>query len=568
VHLITVKFLWLLTNGIALALLVATLRGWARCQPRFREIVPVIYGAAVLVLLFVVLTPSKVPIGWITVLMEGRGIRNVEQLYGRGAHFGIGFDMLIESLTGHDATTLPAIVRLNVCLTAVNAIAFFLIGRYVLGSWWASSAFALLYAGNLNTVHAALSEGPAAFGATHFWFGTVAGGVIDDARAPRRLRVCALLLLAVVVGLATLVRSEWCLVGGPALILAGARIFGWEAEVRRAAADGGRLLRSVVSGPLSVFVLASLVLCAVQWLPWMGHLSYVLAALAPLNLSFLRLPWKLGVFLPVGVIILFVLGVVHGTRRWLTFLMLPISLLILFKLYDIAMQGVFEGFRYLTFVTPSVFFLALFGFRELSAWAKRWDWPWWWRRPALLLLGMTLLIWQPAGWPESFGRRHALTGIVTPAPLLSRNQQTEVRYLLDLTARYPDCVFLTKTVEAGHAGDDRSGYRWTLFGRPLRSPRDLPGPVNDPEQSARRLASDTPCLLFYRGLDCNLVGFDECGSEMRGRPPLEERVLENLPYSDTRAYGVHTPEIHLAVYAITPPKSGAAAASPRPPGSQ
>src|SRR5947199_326671 len=189
----------------------------------------------------------------------------------------MGCAMLIDSLTGHDATTLPAIVRLNLCLTAVNAIIFFLIGRYVLGSWWASSAFALLYAGNLNTVHAALSEGPAAFGATHFWFGTVAGGVIDDARAPRRLRVCALLLLAAVVGLATLVRGEWCLVGGPALILAGARIFGWEAEVRRAAADGGRLLRSVVSGPLSVFVLASLVLCAVQWLPWMGHLSYVLA---------------------------------------------------------------------------------------------------------------------------------------------------------------------------------------------------------------------------------------------------------------------------------------------------
>ena len=64
------------------------------------------------------------------------------------------------------------------------------------------------------------------------------------------------------------------------------------------------------------------------------------------------------------------------------------------------------------------------------------------------------------------------------------------------------------------------------------------------------------------------VGFDECGSEMRGRPPLEERVLENLPYSDTRAYGVHTPEIHLAVYAITPPKSVAGAASARTLGSQ
>jgi hypothetical protein len=493
--------------------------------------------------------------------MEGRGIRNVEQLYGRGAHSGIGFGMLIDSVTGHDATTLPAIVRLNLCLTAVNATIFFLIGRYVVGSWWASGAFALLYASNLNTVHTALSEGPAAFGATHFWFGTMAGAVIDDARASQRLRVRALLWLALVVGLATLVRGEWCLVGGPALVVAAARVFGWEAEIRRAATAGGRLVRSVVSGPLSVFVLASLVVCAVQWLPRMGHLSYALEALAPLNLSFLRLPWKLGVFLPVGVIILFVLGVVHGTRRWLAFLLLPISLLILFKLYDGAMQGVFEGFRYLTFLTPSVFFLALFGVREFSEWATRLEWPWWWRRPALLLLGMSLLIWQPAGWPEPFVRRHDLIGIVTPALLLSRNQQTEVRYLLDLTARYPHCVFLTKTVQAEHAGDARSGYRWTLFGRPLRSTRDVPGPISDLEESARQLAPEAPCLLFYRGLDCNLVGFDGCGGETRGRAPLEERVFENLPYSDTRAYGVHTPEIHLAVYAIAPPKSVAAVAS-------
>src|SRR5213594_1224842 len=102
------KLVWLLANGTALALLVANLRGWARCQPRLGKIVPAIYGAAVVVVLFVLLTPSRVPIGWITVLMEGRGIRNVDQLYGRGAHFGVGFDMLIDSLTGHDATSLPA----------------------------------------------------------------------------------------------------------------------------------------------------------------------------------------------------------------------------------------------------------------------------------------------------------------------------------------------------------------------------------------------------------------------------------------------------------------------------
>jgi hypothetical protein len=544
------KFLWLLANGTALTLLVIILGGWARCQPRVREIVPAIYGAAVLLFLFVLFTPSQVPTGWITVLMEGRGIRNIDQLYGRGAHFGTGYDMLIDSLTGHDARSLPGIVRFNLCLTAANAIIFFLIARHVLGSWVASGAFALLYVVNLNTVHVALSEGAGALGASHFWCGAVAGAVIDDPRVSRRLRVCALFLLALVVGLAGLVRNEWLLVGGPAVALAATRVFGCEAAVQRAAAAGGGLVRSVVSGPLLLFVLASLALLAVQCLPWMGHLSYAIAALAPLNVSFVLLPMKLAVFLPIGVIVLFILGVVHGARRWLASLLLPISSLILFKLYDSATRGIFEGFRYLTFLTPIVFFLALFGFRELSGWAKRWEWPWWWRRPAVLLLAMTLSVWQVSGPAESFGRRHKVIGMVTPSLLLSRNQQTEVRYLLDLTARYPDCVFLTKTVVSGHEGDERTGYRWTLFGLPLRSTRDLPAPVDDPGQSARRLVPDAPCLLFYRGLDCNLVGFDDCDSEARGRSPLEERVFENLPYSDPRDYGVHRPEIHLAVYAI------------------
>jgi hypothetical protein len=36
---------------------------------------------------------------------------------------------------------------------------------------------------------------------------------------------------------------------------------------------------------------------------------------------------------------------------------------------------------------------------------------------------------------------------------------------------------------------------------------------------------------------------------------LEERVLENLPYSDITEYGAHRAEIRLGVYPVVPPSA-------------
>ena len=66
---------------------------------------------------------------------------------------------------------------------------------------------------------------------------------------------------------------------------------------------------------------------------------------------------------------------------------------------------------------------------------------------------------------EFFGRGQQLPGVSTAEAFLARNQQTEVRYLLDLTARYPRCVFVAKTARADNAASDpRTGYRWLAFG--------------------------------------------------------------------------------------------------------
>lgn len=557
---------WLIANGAALVLLVVVLGGWARVQSRLRR--QALPGAICLSLAVALLAlffrGVHVPTGWVTVFMEGRSIRNVQQLYGQGSHFGAGFHSLAEWLTGHDVTTLQVVVRTNVCVALVNGIIFYLLASYVLQSWGVSLLFLLGYVCNLNTLHAAFSEAPAMLWATHFWLGCIAAGVIDDeAHAPLWLRRLALLWLALLVWLAGQLRSELLVLGVPALVAGVVRAWGWEAVVRRAGRATANVLWAVVAGRLSVFLGFAVGLAVLEFLPWPTDIvGWAIAGLRPLNLSFLSMYWTLSAFLALGFIVLSGLGVIHGLRRSLAFLLLPVSFLVLLKVYASASHGVlFERLRYLAFLTPVVFFFALFGFRELSEWAQRWAWPRWWRRPAVLLLVMTITFWQAAGQKEIYRRRQQLAGVETPGALLSWNQQTEVRYLLDLVARHPACAFIARTVQTAWVADQRTGYQWVVFGGAVQRYRDMPDAGERLEQVAERLAPGAACVLYYRSLDCDLVGSDGCRGETQGRVPLEERVLANLPYSDISEYGAHRAEIRLGVYPVVPPIGPGAAAS-------
>jgi hypothetical protein len=289
-----------------------------------------------------------------------------------------------------------------------------------------------------------------------------------------------------------------------------------------------------------------------EFLRWTGdEVGWVAAGLRPLNLSFLTMPGTLGVFLPLGIVVLFVLGTVYALRHWFSFLLLPVTALFLFKIYASASHGVyFERFRYVSFLTPVALFLALFGFRELFEWSRRWAWPPWWRRAALLLLVTTFFLWQAAGPKEIFRRRQQLPGLSQTGFLLAWNQQTEVRYLLDLLARYPNCVFLAKTTQTTWVADRRTGAQWELFGRPIAQYSEIQTPGGTLEQIAAQAAPHASCVFYYRSLDCDLVGFEGCDAETVGRTPLEERIFEDLPYNDITEYGAHRAEVRLAIYPI------------------
>ncbi len=566
------SMLWAAGHGLVLALLAWVLRDWGRARADIRRRAA---GGSVAVAVTLIASAAlfhwvTVPIGWITILQEGRTMRNVQQLYGLAAHSGTGFTMLIDWLTDHDVATLPAVVAANLTLWAVNAILFVLIADATLCIWWASLAFTVAYAANANTVHAAFSETPAMLWSSYFWLGCIAGSAIDDeahvSPTARRITLVCVALLAL---LAALLRVELLVIAAPAVTIACAKVFGWEAWMRRAARAALGWLAALIGGPLWAFVMVVAALLLLDRLPWSLQTRWFLAGVQPVNFSFLSLPLRLAVFLPWGMIALFVLGLIYAVRRWVGFVLLPFTVIMLFKVYASASHGAFfEIFRYLTFLTPVVCFLALFGFRELAAWAARWAWPPWWRRIAVLVFALTFTVWNPPGASkELFGRGQQLSGL-TPmprpiaalsVPLLGWNQQTEVRYLLDLIARYPSCVFVVKATRADATFDASSGFRWAVIGRPVPRYRELADDERSPAQVADALAPGAPCVLFYRGLDCNLADTDGCRAEIDGRAPLEERVLENLPYNDIKEYGAHRAEIHLGVYPIVWPVRPAAA---------
>jgi hypothetical protein len=543
---------WLAATSVTIVLLALVLGAWARQRPTLRGRMIAGAGSAVLgaALLLVLVAPTDIPIGWITVLQEGRSARNIQQLYGLGTHAGPGFAAFVDSVAGHGPNALRSVVRANVCLAVVDTIVLFSLASAVVGSWWASLGFAAAWLLSLSTINAALSETPAMIWALHFWLACVAAAVVADRDASRGLRWLALVTLALLVVLATWLRIEAVVVGLPALAIGVAHVIGAEERLQQAVRKAGHWLQTIVMGPLGAFLAVAVALLALEYVPIPESLRWVVAALRPLNFSFLTWLQALTFFFPFAIVLLLVLGAIHGVRRWFAFFLLPITVVMLLKMYAAGSHGAFlDKFRYVALVTPFVVFLSLFGFRELSDWAARLGWPAWWKRVAVLLLVATIPAFNP--WQrEFFGRRHELHGLMTPASLLARNQQTEVRYLLDLVARYPRCVFVAKAPLADSVSDATTGHRWLAFGTALDHPKEAADAGRGVEQIAAQLAPDSPCVLFYRSLDCDLVGFDGCTSETAGRIPIEERALENLPYSEIREYGAHRAEIRLGVFPV------------------
>lgn len=507
-------------------------------------------GAVAAGIVLASLGPS-IPDAWVTALQEGLTEKHVRQLYGQGVHAGPGFRELSSYIAAEGAgSPLRATVRMNLGLCLANVGLFALIASRILRPP-AALAFTLVFAVNPLTLHAAFSELPSALCTTYVLAGVAGAAIATDERAgggARWLAVAALIGLSL---LAALVRVETLALSLPATATAIAAARLGSERIEQWWTRLGRFAATLLTRPLPLMVGALLVLWVIasSALPLGGDL------LDPLGVAALGLPAALLTFLPLGPVVLFGFGVVHGLRRPVRFLLLPLGLVVLYKAYFSASHSAtapFELLRYMTMLTAPALVLALFGWREVASLGSRLGWSEQGRRLARNLTALSFLCWTPTTLALLLDLQGADSRpLGVDRLLVRRHQQVEVRWLLQLVDEHPDCTFVSRVAPGGGIATEQAhtAIPWdlVLFGR--RLPQPVKAELGDESLARSALArSPTACVLYYRGLDCNLsVAGDVCDRDSAQATTIQERTLTTAQYY---AHVEFSPGVRLGVYEL------------------
>lgn len=553
-------------HGLALLLVLALVLDGIR-----RAGVGVGRGALKILLLVVLAGPMAVqydlrvlpPADEVTVLHEGGTEQNIEQIHGIGVHAGPLFTSLRVPLAAGAAPDLRRVVWMNRILAlaggVVAAIALYLAS----GSFVLTLLLSWIYGRGMIALHLSSSELPAALFGLQFWAGVLAARELDRALTARAAgkawrgwpAAAALALLVLVTGLVAGTRVELAGLGIAALGVVGLRII--VGDRRLSVLD--RLPRRVWNLLRTRWlVLAGVVLAAAglhRLLEWTDlvrpvPLSWLLSGWNPMGLSALQLPFMLATVFPAGLVLLFVLGLVYGVRRWRATLGMPLALLGLWGLYFEASHEAFlEAFRYLVPLAPAVLLLAALGWRLVRDRAAARGWAPGWERPALLVVGLLLFVPPIHGHADLYGADRVALRCYDGA-LIDMDIQREVRALLEFRDAHPDCLFVAPVTRSRGGGQRGRKHRLVLFHPSWDEPRQLAG--DDGLDEALRRGADHACVLLYLGLDCNLAEGDGCAAYAAGAGRIDERVFSAAPYSDVQEYGQSLPEVRLELRGLRP----------------
>jgi len=533
---------------------------WGRQARRRRFLVSACIAVAAITLAYLMtVRPSDIPVEWITILTRGFERKSIMHLYTRGAHAGPNFAFVLSAIARGSAPNLHEVVWLNLLLALINAAIFLHVAIYLTGALWALP-WTLVFALNPAMFLAAFSELPTNLLALYFLAGLLGWAVLKDAWAqPRSIRAAAAILCAALTVLTALTRSEVAAIGMIALSLQGGFVLlgaeRWSAAWQRLRTVGERLL-GLLSNHLGVVA----VLCVAAW--WGPDLAdrtgiaqccarSLAAGLYPFNPSILALFVFLPMLaFPIGASLAVLLGFVHAGRDLRRFGGLPLSLLVLASAYFAVQDSYYEMGRYLSSIMPAVLFLGLFGKQELDALAHRWTQNW--QRGARVVYVMAWLVLPLPGVVELYLRAeyaevNTLGGGLSQL-LLDRNTQREVRHLLALTERNPQCVFVGRVVEDRGDFRQRPQYDYLFFGAPLAEPVLVPEKDAPLDQVIARYAAGASCIRLHYGGDCDVRFGDHCTQFIAGRRLIDEERFWSRPYN-SNPLDSGAPEIVLATYA-------------------
>jgi len=507
--------------------------------------------------------PSTIPAKWITVLHEGRSNQNIAQLYGQGVHAGPNFNELQAAAFSNSMIPLREVVWMNLWLASVNALLFLFIAFRAIKQPVVATTIAIVFVLNKGFLASAFAETPSQLLTAYFLGGVAAWGTIATEDEPGKWHTrgaFAVVVIAVVLSVFT--RTEMIIIGLPVVLAAAAQLVWGRSTVR----SWERALQSrLVEFPdwsgrqrRRALLAAGLFLCLVWAAPSEPiELRWIAGALNPLKLdTFLRLPLLLWIWLPSGVVFLAVLGFAHSLQRLTTYLVLPLSLVLLTQVYmDASHRTFYEQFRYLSMTSGVVFFLALVGWRSLEKWlesiSSRWGTIL--RKGAAVALVVTLITFPNSvsspllDYAVELDSEGQLEGLDVALITLSRNQQLEIRYLIEKLEHYPNCDFLTRTQGRMGASDNDV---WILFGNGRSGIETTPVRDESISAIAQELAPSSDCLVFFRNMDCNRTPGPNCDRMLDGFTRLDEVEVESRPYNDRMEYGKEEPTIRMGLSVV------------------
>jgi len=222
---------------------------------------------------------------------------------------------------------------------------------------------------------------------------------------------------------------------------------------------------------------------------------------------------------------------------------------------DASHRTFYEQFRYLSMTSGVVFFLALVGWRSLEKWlesiSSRWGTIL--RKGAAVALVVTLITFPNSvsspllDYAVELDSEGQLEGLDVALITLSRNQQLEIRYLIEKLEHYPNCDFLTRTQGRMGASDNDV---WILFGNGRSGIETTPVRDESISAIAQELAPSSDCLVFFRNMDCNRTPGPNCDRMLDGFTRLDEVEVESRPYNDRMEYGKEEPTIRMGLSVV------------------
>jgi hypothetical protein len=526
---------------------------WLRQHPEDRPHVAgaLVAGAAWIPAVYWWIAPA-IPLWAYTPMREGYTLHDLQMAAGAMAQNGVLVDRFWRPTFIPPTRSGNAldVLRMQLGLGGLAVLLFWPAARRLSGSTVGALVVTLVAALNPNHVHALLSETEAPTAAPYLVASLLPFAILVH---PGRSTGLALLATSVLATATAILGTSRLDLMGPGLT---ALVLGWTAASARARAAEGRwqaryeqLLEATRRRPIL------LVLATVLWLTagtfirpleplrevLLGELYWIRMAIDPLNPTWASLPVHLAASLPLGALLLLIVGAQEGLRRPLRTGGLAITVFILWGAYHAAGHGgrlddrqrvsLYELYRYTMLLAPVWWVwmargwsLLAPGFRDRPRWSAA--------------LATALCLTPPL--PEATGvllwrhpRQPSAAEVLPRWGLVDRDPQRQVRLLHELAERHPDCGLLTWSAQWGAPPSAATGalvlWRPSQARRPLTTVRVQ----GDPTTALQGLLNaETGCVLWLDALDCqlDLPAPTPCDLLRPATEPLLEQTWPTRPF--------------------------------------